>query len=70
MSGKYTTVTIPVELAEKARKHIEGTGFKNLSDYVAFLLREIVSGRQDWENASTKEDEERVKEKLRSLGYL
>ncbi len=66
MCGKYTTVSIPTELADKAKKQIEGTGFKNLSDYVAFLLREIVASKKDWD----KGDKEKVTEKLRALGYL
>ena len=70
MSVKYTTVSIPTELADKSREFIKGTGFKNLSDYVTFILREIISTRREWNQAKTQEDEERVKEKLRRLGYL
>ena len=70
MSGKYTTVSIPTELADKCRRHIKDTGFKNLSDYVTYILREIVSAKGDWEKAGDRADEERVKEKLRKLGYL
>jgi Arc/MetJ-type ribon-helix-helix transcriptional regulator len=68
--GKYTTVSIPVELAGKVRSQIKDTGFKNLSDYVTFLLREIASTKGDWNRAKSDEDRERVKAKLRSLGYL
>jgi Arc/MetJ-type ribon-helix-helix transcriptional regulator len=68
--GKYTTVSIPNELADKAKKHIKDTGFKNLSDYVAFILREVVSGRKEYANARTDDDRKRVEEKLKSLGYL
>jgi Arc/MetJ-type ribon-helix-helix transcriptional regulator len=68
--GKYTTVSIPYELADKAKKHIKDTGFKNLSDYVAFILREIVATKKDWSDAKTDGDRKRVEEKLRSLGYL
>ena len=62
----YTTVSIPKPLAEKAKKHIEGTGFNSLSDYVSYILREIVSSKKAWERG----DENIVKEKLRRLGYL
>ena len=68
--GRYTTVSIPIEIAEKSRDFIKGTGFKNLSDYVTFILREIIASKSEWERARTPEDEERVKEKLRKLGYL
>jgi Arc/MetJ-type ribon-helix-helix transcriptional regulator len=66
MCVRYTTVSLPPELADKAKKHIEGTGFKNLSDYVAFILREIVASKKDW----LRGDKQKVMEKLRALGYI
>ena len=70
LKGKYTTVSIPTELADKSRDFIKDTGFKNLSDYVTFLLREILITRRDWDNAKSDKDKENVMEKLRNLGYL
>jgi len=68
---KYTTISIPTPLAEKIKKRIEGTGFTNVSSYVTYVLREIISGMdEETDEAFTKEDEERVKERLRALGYL
>lgn len=69
--SKFTTVSIPTPLFEKIKKRIEGTGFTSVSSYVVYVLREILaeeSAGQD--EAFTREDEERVKERLRSLGYL
>jgi Arc/MetJ-type ribon-helix-helix transcriptional regulator len=68
--GKYTTVSIPTELADKAREHIKGTGFKNLSDYVTFILREIAASKRDWDGAKDKDDKDKVIEKLKALGYI
>jgi hypothetical protein len=68
---KYTTISIPTQLAEKIKKRIEGTGFTSLSSYVTYVLREVISGSDEvTDNAFTKEDEERVKDRLRALGYL
>jgi len=68
---KYTTISIPTQLAEKIKKRIQGTGFTNLSSYVTYVLREVVSNmEEDSEEAFSKEDEEKVKERLRALGYL
>lgn len=68
---KYTTISIPTPLAEKIKKRIEGTGFTNVSSYVTYVLREILAGmEEETEEAFTKEDEERIKERLRALGYL
>ena len=68
---KYTTISIPTPLAEKIKKRIEGTGFTSLSSYVTYVLREVISGMdEEPEEAFSKEDEEKVKERLRALGYL
>jgi len=68
---KYTTVSIPTPLAEKIKKRIKGTGFTSLSSYVTYVLREVISGMdEESEEAFSKEDEEKVKDRLRALGYL
>ena len=69
---KYSTVSIPAPLAEKVKKRIDGTGFTSVSDYVTFVLREVLAGEEeeDTKEAFSKEDEEKVKERLKALGYL
>ena len=68
---KFTTISIPTPLAEKIKKRIEGTGFTSLSSYVTYVLREVISGiEEESEEVFTKEDEEKVKDRLRALGYL
>ncbi|MFQ6051851.1 MAG: CopG family transcriptional regulator [Candidatus Hydrothermarchaeota archaeon] len=67
---KFTTVSIPTPLFEKIKKRIEGTGFTSVSSYVTYVLREIVAEEEEEEEPFTEEDEERVKERLRALGYL
>ncbi len=68
---KYSTVSIPMPLAEKVKKRIEDTGFTSVSDYVTFVLREILSGEEENEKEPfTKEDEAKVRDRLRALGYL
>jgi hypothetical protein len=68
---KFTTISIPTPLAEKIKKRIKGTGFTSLSSYVTYVLREVISGLgEESEEVFTKEDEDRVKDRLRNLGYL
>ena len=71
---KFTSVSIPVPLFKKVEARIQGTGFTSVSSYVTYVLREIISEeeRRDDEDGSpfSKEDEERVKERLRALGYI
>ena len=69
---KYTTLSIPTPLAEKIKKRIKGTGFNSLSAYVTYVLREVISGMEEEEEEEvfSKEDEKRVKDRLRALGYI
>jgi len=68
---RFTTVSIPTPLFEKVQQRIKGTGFTSVSSYVAYVLREIVAGEgEEKEEPFTKEDEERVKSRLRALGYM
>ena len=66
---EYTTVSIPKTLYDKVNKQIEGTGFTSVSDYVVFVLRELVTTQKE-ETSFDKEDQDKIKERLRSLGYL
>jgi Arc/MetJ-type ribon-helix-helix transcriptional regulator len=67
---KFTTVSIPTPLFKKVEERIKGTGFTSVSSYVTYVLREIIAEEKDEVEPFTKEDEERVKERLRALGYL
>lgn len=67
---KFTTVSIPTPLFKKIEERVKGTGFTSVSSYVTYVLREIVSEEEDEAEPFTKEDEERVKERLKALGYL
>ena len=71
---KFTSVSIPVPLFRRVEARIQGTGFTSVSSYVTYVLREIISEeeRRDDEEDSpfSKEDEERVKDRLRALGYI
>jgi len=69
---EYTTVSIPVELYEKIKQRIENTEFSSVSDYVAYVLKEVLASLEEEEEVEvfTEEEEEKVKERLRALGYL
>jgi len=70
---EYTTVSIPKPLVEKIKKRMKGTGFPSVSSYVTYVLRQVISSIEE-ENKSkeafTKEEEEKVKQRLRDLGYI
>lgn len=67
---KFTTVSIPTPLFKKVEERIKGTGFTSVSSYVTYVLREVVSEEEEETEPFTKQDEERVKDRLRALGYI
>ena len=69
---KYTTVSIPKPLYDKIKELIKDTGFTSVSDYVTYVLREIVASieEEEKEEVFSKEEEEKIKSKLRALGYI
>jgi Arc/MetJ-type ribon-helix-helix transcriptional regulator len=69
----FTSITIPAHIGEKIEKRIAGTEFSSVSEYVAFVMNEVVSdatGGGEEKVSFSKEDEEQVKERLRALGYI
>jgi len=67
---KYTTISLPLPLNDKLKNMIIGTGFNSVSSFATYVLRQIVSEGFDKQAGFTKADEEKVKGRLKSLGYL
>ena len=49
-SKDYSSVSIPMPLYEKVKGAIEDTGFRSVSEYTIFLLRESLSA---WSESGT-----------------
>lgn len=71
MADEKVKINISKEIADKIKKRIEGAGFDSIDSYVEYVLSEVLSemGEEKDEELSS-EDEEKVKERLRALGYL
>lgn len=69
---RYTTVSIPVTLYERISRLIEGTGFTSVSQYVTYVLREVVATHEEakYEEPFTEEEKKRIIERLKRLGYI
>jgi len=73
---KYTTITIPFQLADKIKERIKNTGFNSVSSYIIYVMRQVLSNIEKKETESetkeafSAEDEEKVKKRLKNLGYL
>ncbi|MEM2145442.1 MAG: hypothetical protein QW279_08770 [Candidatus Jordarchaeaceae archaeon] len=67
---KFTTVSIPTPLFKKIKERIKNTSFTSVSSYVTYVLREIIAEEEEEGEPFSKEDEEKIKQRLRALGYL
>jgi len=71
ISGKgLMNVLIPTPLYEKIEERIKGTGFTSVSDYVTYVLRELLAEKEKAEESFTEDDKEKIKDRLRALGYI
>jgi len=71
LAEKSRTIEIPESLFERVRVRIQGTSFQSVSDYVGNVLREkLASEEKEDSTRYTREEEEKIKERLKALGYL
>ena len=64
------TLKIPRPLYNSLNETIKGSGFNSVTEFVVYVLRDLLSSRSEKEPVLTKEEIEAVKKRLRSLGYL
>jgi Arc/MetJ-type ribon-helix-helix transcriptional regulator len=70
MGKEFTQVTIPTSLYKKIEETIKGTEFTSVTSYIVKVLRENLSKAEESKEVFSKEDEEKVKERLKALGYI
>jgi metal-responsive CopG/Arc/MetJ family transcriptional regulator len=70
MEKEVKNVSIPASLYKKIEEKIKDTEITSVSTYVAKILRENLSREEAAEEGLTKEDEEKVKKRLKALGYI
>ncbi len=65
------TIKIPKPLYENLSKIIEGGGFNSVTEFIVYVLRDLVSSKTEQKGPSlSKKEIELVKKRLRTLGYL
>jgi Arc/MetJ-type ribon-helix-helix transcriptional regulator len=69
MDEEMKNVAIPASLYRKIEEKIKGSNVPSVPSYVTKILREALA-KEGGEQALSKEDEEKVKERLKALGYL
>ncbi len=70
----YSSVSLPVPLMNKIKETIKGTGYASVGSFVEDLVRTALTLKKEEafapETKLSEETEKRIKERLKSLGYL
>ena len=65
------TIKIPRELYQRLQTVIGGTGFGSVTEFIVFVMRDLVAGGQVERHAGLSEQEvDLIRKRLRALGYL
>jgi hypothetical protein len=73
MSKDKIAINVSKDLYDLVKQRVEESNgeFKSAEEYVEFVLKEVVKDEEeDKEQKYSKEDEEQIKQRLKSLGYL
>jgi len=75
VDSDITTIHLPKELANRIHRRLVNSDFKNMDDYVAYVLGQIldeIEGTSPQKNQEvfSKKEQGDVEEHLRSLGYM
>ncbi len=62
------SVRIPEEVAKALESRIAGSGFATVDEFVAFVLARL--SERPAEEPFSEDEERRLRERLRSLGYI
>ncbi len=70
MEKEFTNISIPTSLYRRLEEMIKGTEYSSVSSYVTKVLREKIAEGEKAAEVFTPEDEEKIKERLKALGYI
>jgi hypothetical protein len=69
--SETVTLKIPRPLYERIARVIEGTGFRSVTEFSIYVLRDVVAAHDVRATADPSSEElETVRRRLRALGYL
>jgi len=70
-SSDKVTIKIPRPLYGKISTAIKGAGYNSVTDFVVYVLRDLVASHELAGRETTEpEDIDKVKQRLRALGYI
>lgn len=70
MEKDFADISIPAELFKAIEDKIKGTDIPSVKDYVIKVIKDSLGSSPKSEENLTKEEEDKVKERLKALGYM
>lgn len=70
MEKEFIDIAIPATLYNKIQEKIKDSDYPSVASYAAKVLDDHLSKDEETKDAFNKEDEEKVKERLKALGYI
>lgn len=65
------TIKIPKPLYNRISDIIEETGFSSVTDFIVYVLRDVIAMRSDDPSKNLNQTEiQSIRQRLKSLGYL
>lgn len=70
MDKETKTISIPVSLVNEIEKKLKDSTFESVEDYVVDILSKNLGIESKPETSFSEDDEEKVKARLKALGYM
>jgi Arc/MetJ-type ribon-helix-helix transcriptional regulator len=72
MPESRVTIKIPRPLYDRIAASIEGSGFSSVTDFIVFVLRDLMlsAGEGKRESDLSRDELDAIRERLKNLGYL
>jgi hypothetical protein len=70
MEKDSTDISIPTALCKEIEKKLKDSDIASIQEYVIRILEESLSKSQEKGEDLSKEEENKVKERLKALGYM
>lgn len=68
-SEAVENVSLPKDLCDKIRRRMQGSDFRSIEEYVVFVLEQVVADERE-KPVYTPEEEKKIEQRLRDLGYV
>jgi hypothetical protein len=70
MEKELADISIPADLFKEIEEKIKDTDVSSVQDYVVKVLKDSLSESKKEGEELSKEEEDKVKERLKALGYM